>query len=60
MEAKYISTYTDLAELQKNKVIIDNKSSCVVCNKGFFNSQIVFVYPKDVYHFDCFPGGVNS
>ena len=42
MHSKHISAYNDLLELQKGRVIIDNKSSCSICNKGFFNSQISF------------------
>lgn len=55
IESKIMNAFNNKIEFQKEKVIIDSFTSCSKCKKGFFDcAQIVYLYPHNVYHSECY------
>lgn len=52
--SKYLSSLNELGQLKCVNFRIDNKSNCLICSKGFYSSEVVFVYPGKIYHPECF------
>ena len=52
--AKILSSHISYTELQKQNLVVDYSSTCEKCMKGFFDSEIVLVYPKSLFHFECY------
>jgi len=52
--SKYLNTLNEFNELEKTKVIIDDGCSCKLCDKGFFNSNFIFIFPDKLFHTECY------
>jgi hypothetical protein len=53
-EANILDVLNTQLEYQKHNFTIDNRVSCIKCNKGFFDPGIVFIYPRTYYHPECY------
>jgi hypothetical protein len=53
-EAKILDAMNSIHEYNKYKFTIDDRVSCYKCRKGFFNNEIVFIYPRYYYHTECY------
>jgi hypothetical protein len=53
-EKKLMSSYNGMVEYEKYNFMVDQNSTCSKCKKGFFETQVVFIYPKTVIHLECY------
>ncbi len=53
-ENKLLNLYNATKEFEMQSFIIDKKSYCKKCNRGFFDSNFVYVYPENLYHSECY------
>ena len=49
-----LNLFNDIKELEMQYVIVDKKSYCRKCNRGFYDSNFVFIYPDLLYHLECY------
>jgi len=53
-ENKLLHLFDQTREMEMKFVIVDKKSYCRKCNRGFFDSNFVFVYPDVLFHVECY------
>lgn len=49
-----LNLFNDIKELEMQYVIVDKKSYCRKCNRGFYDSNFVLIYPDLLYHLECY------
>jgi hypothetical protein len=46
--------YNTKNRFERKYFLIDDYSTCHHCRKGFFDSELVYIYPKITYHLECY------
>ena len=46
--------YNTKNHFERKFFLIDDYSTCHYCRKGFFDSELVYIYPKVTYHLECY------
>lgn len=53
-ENKLLYLFEKTREMEMKSFVVDKNSYCRKCNRGFFDSNFVFIYPDQLYHMDCY------
>jgi len=53
-ENKLLHLFDKTREMEMKFFVVDKKSYCRKCSRGFFDSNFVFIYPDSLYHSECY------
>lgn len=53
-ENQLLNLFNKTQEMEMQYIVVDKKSYCKKCSRGFFDSNFVFIYPDILYHPECY------